>query len=208
MQGSGSVTSFGIVGLNGNAVEIEQYTIYGGSLEDIDSVATPTTGVSQSPTAQIAMVTTEAGGGIEASSIYDVGYFTLSTGTRNSAVIAYLENGTSNRNICIVDNDGTDFNTDCSTKITVSTTLDIQKIYFADVEGDTLTDLVLLLGDGATSNAVYVYENRGNTVAGLYNLADTITLKSFDSNVDIALEDLNAEQLLKYHHFSSWPPVV
>jgi hypothetical protein len=56
--------------------------------------------------------------------------------------------------------------------------------------------MVILSNVGGTSNTVYVFENRNNTFAGLYQNTDLINLSSGSTFVDFSLGDINSDGLI------------
>ena len=192
MQGSGVVTSLGVVTLDAAADQVimQQYTINGSKISDLDDQGAGD-GLDVATTATITVVDEATDSlGMDVDSIQKVAYHPLATGTRNSAAIAYLDSDLLNRRLCLLSNNGIDFGSTCAAKINLSTTADVKDIIFADVAGDSLSDIIILLSSG-TSNDVYIYENKSNIVADFYEMVDILNLKSTSNLVDITLRDLN-----------------
>lgn len=191
------VSNFGVVIDNGTtSLTIDQFTILGGILGDATPAVTPTTGLIDSVSNATITVANDAAGGVNLGVIQLVKYDDTDGDGFNDAVIAYLDNNTVDRKICVLKSNGTDFATSCNPRIDVPNDGDVKDIKFADINGDSLNEMVILSNVGGASNTVYVFENKNNTFAGLYQNTDLINLSSGSTFVDFSLADVNSDGLV------------
>lgn len=183
---SGTATRFGVITLNGtaNVIQIEEYIINNENLGELSG------GDGISANGQQIM-NDSTGGGIDVDTIQKVEYADIDGNGFNEAIIAYTEEGTGDRKICLVTNDGTTFAQDCMGEITLPAGETFVNFRFADVSGTSDTDiLVQTWNAGATENTIYVYEY-GTGYSGNFNTADILNLNSNSQDVsfDVAQVD-------------------
>lgn len=149
------------------------------------------------PNANIALANT-AGGGIDSNSIIrHTTVADINADGNNELFIAYQDNNDSRFKVCGITNDGSDFASTCTPRLVMpftgaTATTDILDIKFANVSGDNLEDLIVLVSNGV-ENQVSIYENRNSTLAGFFQLVDTLPLGSTNQNMKLDLADTNAD---------------
>lgn len=176
---SDSTENFAVIARDNanSAIDIFQFTITG---NDMSNVATATT-------AKINMLD-HANGGADVDSIDYITHQDISGSGKNTVFVGYTDGA--NTRICLIDSIATNFQSTCSAKIDIPNNGTVRDINFADITGDSLEDLVVLVNNGVT-NTIYVFENKYSTLPALFSYMDTIELATSLTGVRFDLADLN-----------------
>ena len=178
-------SSFGVVMHNTTGVVIEQFAITSSDPNTLSATTNVT--VQNYANGGISLASGRSINVVEATDMNGDGY--------NDIVLGYKDNTDNRARICILEGTGSSFTDTCTTRITMpplSTGAFVLDAKFADVAGDDLEDLLVLVHDG-THNYIYVYENRYNSVAGLYQQIDTIQLVTDLRRARFDLGDINQD---------------
>lgn len=198
--------NFGVVIDNGsNQIAIDQFEITGNDLNNVAANGTTPT----------VLVSAGNAGGISLrGTVHDVKFHDFNDDGLNDAVVTYTGDIDSANNlpdsnptslfVCVLPGTGTNFSSTCAPRLEIansSGTNSLTDIKFANISGDSLDDIIVLYNDTATgTNSLYIYENRNNTFAGLFqqvevfNLNTTPTTKSHNVRFDLA--DINNDSRL------------
>lgn len=166
------------VGVSGN-----QFTTYKIELDGTDPLNTAATVTG--PTT----VSDGSSGGADVATINFVRSFDMDSNGTNEAVIAYVDSNDGLHKVCIIGNSSGTLNTGCDTLISAPTGEQIREIKFADVDGDTIDDIVIQTFN--TDNTYYFYENRNDSLAGFFQLLDTLSSKSSVDMAGFGMGDVN-----------------
>lgn len=109
-------------------------------------------------------------------------------------IIAYFDATDSKSKICGVAFDGSFYANECTPRLEMPGNGRIKDIKFANVTGDFLDEILVLVNDGST-NTIYIYENKSITsnIAGFYQLVDLMVLNSNSSFARFDVSDLNGD---------------
>lgn len=136
-------------------------------------------------------VAAAASGGADVASITFVRSYDMDNDGDNDALIAYVDSSDGNHKVCILGNNGTDLNTTCDTIISAPSGEAIREIKFGDITGDDLDDMVIQTFN--TVNVLYFYENRNSSLAGFFQLVDTLSLNSSITDAGFGIGDVNSD---------------
>jgi hypothetical protein len=164
-----------------DAIRVSEYAVTGNNFSTIAIGATR-------------LVNPAATGGADVNFITLVRHNNTDGGVNNSAFISYREQTSGETKICILPFDGTNFAVTCSGTITLPnpTNDSVREMKFADIDGDGLDELFLLISKTDNTNAeILIYENQTDTLPGLYSLLNTIDLGSRWIYFDFDIGDTN-----------------
>lgn len=178
-----STAHFAVVIDSGTAIAIDQFTITGNDFSNIAAATNPSVTVLNDASGGIDLGT----GGVKLVQGVDI-----DGNNYQDIVIGYTDATDSTPKVCILPNDGSDIGNTCATRISLPSTGTIKDIQFADISGDTLEDMIVHL-QTASGNSLYIYENQNNTLAGLFQAVQTLSLSSSRSLVSFDLKDINED---------------
>ncbi|MAZ47095.1 MAG: hypothetical protein CME65_00940 [Halobacteriovoraceae bacterium] len=169
------------VGVNGN--QFSTYKIELDATTPLDEVGTPATVTGPFT------VSDGSSGGADVGTINFVRSFDMDDDGDNEALVAYVDSNDGLHKVCIIGNTAGNLNTACDTLISAPTGESIREIKFSDVVGDDLDDLIIQTY--GSDNTLYFYENRNDSLAGFFQLVDTLTTKSTVDMAGFGLGDVN-----------------
>ena len=131
-------------------------------------------------------------------------------GNGNLDIVIGYTNTNEGSFVCVLKNDGANFDSKCNPRIPVQNNGKIKDIKFANISNDSLDEMFILSSDGV-NNTIDVQENQNQTgLAGDYQSIDQVTLKALpphllpfvnfdltdannDGYIDIVAADVNGD---------------